>query len=242
MTFTLLALLILFVAAMVQGSIGFGFGLVSMGLLPWLVDVKLAVPMVALFGLCVNGSLLLYLRQHVRAKRFMPLVLGGFVGLPLGVFFLHRAESNTVKLVLGIVILFYVVWSVLDRSLSQREAGPGWGALAGAAGGALGGAFNTGGPPAIMYLATQTWSPESIKANLQIYFFIGSIVQLTLYGFSGLLTLDVLILDAQLLPAVLLGVWAGAKLSRRINRAFFQRFVLAALFILGILFVIRSQG
>ena len=58
---------------------------------------------------------------------------------------------------------------------------------------------------------------------------------------SGL-TIDILILDLKLLPAVLIGVWTGAKLSRRINRAIFQRVVLAALFILGILFVIRSQG
>ena len=205
-------------------------------------NLRLSPSQFALFGLCVNGSLLVHLRQHIRVKRFMPMVLGGFVGLPLGVLFLHRADSQTVKLVLGVVILLYVVWSVLDRSLSQREAGSIWGAIAGAAGGALGGAFNTGGPPAIMYLATQKWSPESIKANLQIYFFIGSIIQLSLYGYYGLLTIDILILDAKLLPAVLIGVWGGATLSKHVNRALFQKIVLGALFLLGILFVIRSQS
>ncbi len=236
---TLLAVIILFIAAMVQGVIGFGFGMVSMALLPWIVDIKLAVPMVALFGICVNSSLLFQLRHAFRFSQCLPMIAGGLFGLPAGVFFLKHAPERMVQYVLGVAIIAYVLWSVLDKKLTARSAGPKWGFAAGLTGGALGGAFNASGPPVVMYLATQPWKPDVIKATMQGFFFFASLTQLLLYGFTGILTREVWLMDAKLLPAVLAGVWFGAWLSKRIRRAVFQRLVLLALLILGLLFLFR---
>ena len=237
--FTAVAILILFIAAMVQGIIGFGFGMVSMALLPWIVDIKLAVPMVALFGICVNSTLLFQLRASVRLRKCMPLIAGGLFGLPVGVYFLKHAPESIVRWVLGGCIMAYVLWSLLDKRLSERAAGPGWGVVAGLFGGALGGAFNTSGPPTVMYAATQSWSPKVITATLQAFFFFASITQISLYAVAGILTKEVLITDAKLLPAVLAGVWFGGWFSKRIDRALFQRLVLVALFALGVLFLVQ---
>ena len=69
-------------AGIVQGTVGFGFGLVAMSTLPLWMDIKEAVPVVALLCLVVNATLTWRLRAHLSWSRIGPLLLGSLAGVP----------------------------------------------------------------------------------------------------------------------------------------------------------------
>ena len=232
---------IAFLAAAVQGTIGFGYGLTAMALLPMIFEVRFAVPLICFVSPLVSGTLLFQLRRDVRLQKVSPLLLGGAVGLPAGVLFLQYANADSLLLVLGSVVVTYVVWQVtrLGRQ-SGRSLHRGWGVVAGAAGGALGGALNTSGPPVIMYTAAQPWSPTEAKATLQAYFLCCILIQNVLYAATGLLGAEVLRVDLFIAPAVVAGVWVGACLSRRVDRELFRKMVLGALFLMGVVYIVKG--
>ena len=54
---------IILLAVITQSLSGFGMGLVAMSLLPEVIDVRLASPLVALISIVVNTVLAIYYRQ-----------------------------------------------------------------------------------------------------------------------------------------------------------------------------------
>lgn len=231
------------VAAFVQGVVGFGFGLVSMALLPLWIPVDDAVPIVAVFCLMVNGSLLVQLRRNVRARDARPLLLGGLAGIPLGVLFLDSAAPTLLRAVLGVLLVGYVALSLLRRQRGRApvEASNRWGLLAGFSGGLLGAAFNTGGPPAVLYVAAKpSWPPAVVKANLQAFFVMTSVVQLSMFAATGILSTEHLAIDAGAIPMAVLGAWLGNRASASLDKQRFHSLLLIALALLGGSFLLRA--
>jgi len=234
------ATLVLFFGALVQGVIGFGFGMVSMAVLPFLFDVRVCVPLVCVFGIVVQASILWNIRADIDFKKSAPMMAGALVGIPIGVGFLYKANESMITLVLGVVIVAYVLWSTLGSQSSGQSISTRWGYLAGLFGGALGGAFNVSGPPVVMYVSGQPWSPGATKAALQIFFVMCSLTQSTLYSIGGLLTLDVLKLNGLMVVGVLAGAWVGSRVADGINKESFRKMVLGGLLILGVVYIARS--
>lgn len=227
------------VAGFVQGVAGFGFGMVSMGVLPFVLPVKTAVPLIAVFGLFVNGMLLWELRRHIDLSRAKGLLLMTFVGIPLGVAFLKGFDASVVKLVLGVVILLYTTTSLMGTLKPIPHIHTAWGWVMGLFGGVLGGAFGTGGPPVIIYMTLADWPKDLIKSTLPAIFLLTSVFQTILFAANGMLGAEQLELNAVALPGLVLGVWLGSRLYAIIDQALFKRIILILLTILGVVFIVN---
>ena len=106
--------------------------------------------------------------------------------------------------------------------------------------GILGGAYNTNGPPAVIYGMLKGWPPERFRATLQGYFLPTGLVILLGHGAAGLWTGLVLRLFAFSLPALFLGVWLGGKVHRRVPEKRYRQVVYASLVIMGGFLVLRT--
>ena len=96
-----------FCAGFIQGLSGFGSVLLSLPLLALFLDVKTAIPVVALFGVALTIFLLVQLRQHWDWKKIYPLCLGSIPGAPVGVWFLNRTETHLIQWTVGAVLIAY---------------------------------------------------------------------------------------------------------------------------------------
>lgn len=236
---------VLLVAGFTQGVAGFGFGLVAMSVLPFVVGVKDAVPIVALCGTLVCATLLWETRRHVRISRVLPLFVGAALGVPLGVLFLQRADPTAVTGVLGGVLVLYSLHGMHALRRAPRvavEPRPGvarWGWPAGFLAGVLGGGFNVGGPPAVIYAAASAWPAAVVRGTLQAFFLLLSLYQLTLFTFTGVLRQEHLTRFGIGIPAILLGVLLGALVARRIAERTFRWVLFALLFVLGARFLVK---
>jgi uncharacterized membrane protein YfcA len=216
------------------GLAGFGNGLIAMALLPFVMAPATAVVLMTIHTVLITAGLCIHLREHVRPASIAHLLAGTIVGVPLGVWVLTAVPAGWLRRIIGLVLLAVVLIEyrgLYPRHLPERR----WALGAGFVSGALGAGMATPGPPVILWAAAQTWRPEVIRANLQAFFFLNQIVILAGYWWAGLLTAEVLRLVIFLTPPAIVGVAAGAALSRRIDQRRFRQTVFGLLLVSALL-------
>ncbi len=223
-----------FIAALTRSTFGFGDALVAMPLLALLIGIKSATPLVALTAL-VNAVLILLDSWRVADFRAAGrLLVGSIVGIPPGLTLLTRAPEPLVKGLLGAFLIVFALYNLHKPRLpavhSEEWAYP-FGFLAGL----LGGAYNTNGPPVVVYGVLKKWPPAHFRATLQGFLLPSNILIVSGHGLSGLWTVAVGQFFACSLPLVLLAIFLGRKLNHRFSAERFNRLLYGILIALGIL-------
>ncbi|MCK5746808.1 MAG: sulfite exporter TauE/SafE family protein [Oricola sp.] len=162
-------ILVIFVAALLQGALGFGFALVAMPLLALMLGTQATAALVALCGCVLAALMLFHYRRDVHFGEAAGLILSAAAGVPLGIFILAHAPRGPLLVALGLLIAAFSLYSLLRppaKELKDRR----WGFVAGFLGGILGGAYNIPGPPVILYGAMRRWSPARFLGVTQAFF------------------------------------------------------------------------
>lgn len=233
--------LIALLAGFIQGLSGFGSVLVALPLLVLLVNFDLAVPLVSLWGMAINTILVVQLRQHLQVKNILPLFIAAIPGIPLGVYVLKNADVRLLEMLLGTVLLvfsWYFVWSGGKTIRLSRN----WLYAAGFCSGCLGGGLAMSGPPVIAYSALQPWDKNEIKSTLTGYFFFSGLVIVAAQTISGLMTFAVLTGSLITMPFIILGVFGGSVIYRRLETNHYRQVVVGLITLLGLLSVVKALG
>lgn len=233
----ILIIAIIFLAVFTQSLTGFGSALVSMALLPLILDIRIATPLVALVGGTLEILLLLRYRRALNLRAVWRMTIASLFGVPLGVLALRQLDERIMLTLLGLVISLYAIYALLDLRTPELRH-PAWAYALGFLGGAFGGAYNTSGPPVIIYGNAKRWPPAEFKGNLQGFFLFNSLLVIGGHLLSHNITPLILQDYLMALPAILVGVLAGISLDRVIDPATFRRIVLWFLVALGIRLII----
>jgi len=229
---------IAFCAGFIQGLSGFGSVLLSLPLLALFLEVKTAIPIVALFGVALTIFLLVQLRQHWEWKKVYPLCLGSIPGAPVGVWFLNRTDAQLIQWIVGIVLVAYALYSLLLKP-ATRVTGTAWAYFCGFIAGCLGGAISAAGPPVIVYTSLQPWNKDQIKVTLQGFFVISGIVVVISQAIGGLVTEMVLWYFLAALPLLLGGTWVGSLLYGRMKEETYRSILLIFMCLLGLFMILK---
>jgi len=240
MTIYLFLACVLVFSSVVQGVLGFGFGMLSMSFFLIQFPMQEAVPLVTGYALLVNIYLLYKLRDSLVAGHLWPILAGGLCGVPVGVMLLKQVDEGPMLLTLAFVITLHVVWSARAAEPTKLDPGRGWAGLAGLVSGALGASLGTAGPPLVIYGSTKPWNKDQLRAVLYAFFLVCCIVQMILYCATGLMSMRLAGYLAFLAPAVALGGLIGMRISSRIPQQAFRKLVLAGLFLAGLAFLRRG--
>jgi len=225
-------------ASAVQSLAGFGFALVAIALLPFFLDLSLAVPLVLLMCLLSSMGLWLYYWDNFSWKAIAPLVLSALISIPVGLVGLHYVPEDIARKALGSFIVLYVAYDVLRLvapavTMPSLES-PRWAYLFGSISGFLTGAFTTGGPPLVMYANSKEWSPEEFKGNLPGVYVVALTFALTGHYFEGHLTPELWEIALYTTPMFAVGTGLGIVLSKKIDADSFKRLVLSLLGVIGL--------
>ncbi len=225
--------LAVFLAVFTQSVSGFGVALVAMALLPGLIGIQIATPLVALVATTVEVVLFIRYRNSLNIQAVWRIILAALIGIPIGILTLKNVDPKIVLRVLGIVISGYSAYALLDIRLPELNH-PLWAYGAGLVSGILGGAYNTSGPPVIVYGDCRRWPPQEFKSNLQGFFLVSSVLIMVGHGLGGNFNSTVLKDYLVVLPAIATGTVAGISLDRFINPPLFRKVVLVLLIIMGL--------
>lgn len=177
---------ILSCAGLVQGMTGFGFGLVSMSLLPALLGLKQAAAIGTFYGLLVIiGTFIRHYRDY-DWRLGIPFLISSCIGVPIGVYFLENLNERLLLKTLGVLMLYFAVREfILKKRLENISTA--MSVPFGLFSGCLSGAFNLGGIPTATYAYAHPWTRGQIMAFLQTMLILSCTLRLILYGKIGYL-------------------------------------------------------
>ncbi|MCJ7662566.1 MAG: sulfite exporter TauE/SafE family protein [Anaerolineales bacterium] len=233
MSTQLLVVAVIFLAVFTQSLSGFGVALVAMSLLPALIPIQVAAPLVAVVGLTIEFFLLLRYRSALNLLVVWRLIAASAFGIPLGVWALGRLDGEVVLAVLGILISGYAIYALLNLRMPELTHS-GWVYFSGFIAGVLGGAYTTSGPPVIVYGDCRRWERAEFKSNLQGFFFVSSIFIVIAHAFGQNLTPIIWRYYLLCIPGMIIGIIAGISLDKVIDPVLYRKIVLGLLVVLGL--------
>jgi uncharacterized membrane protein YfcA len=232
----LAACLILVAAETVYVLLGFGAGLIAVGLLALLMpELRDVVVILLLINLPAEIWVVCNSWRSISWRGVFVIFAGVALGIPLGTWLLGWANARLLLTALGMfLVVVGAVFLVLDSPTGRRP--PGWLApIVGLASGILTGLFGTGGPPLILHYRLSGMEKAAFRGNLMAIFLLMTTVRVPSYAVFGLITAPRMWSALAVLPAVILGALIGNSIHLRIEEATFRRLVSAALVVIGVL-------
>jgi uncharacterized protein len=230
-------LLIIFVSTLIRSTFGFGDALLAMPLLTLVLGIEMATPLVALIATTISVIIVLTDWRKINISAAWQLVAASFIGIPFGVLLLTIAPKNLAIGILGVFLILFGFYRLITPELPMLKD-KSWGYLFGFVAGVLGSAYNTNGPPIVLYGAMCRWSPERFRATLQGYFLPTGLLIVISHGFGGLWNLEMFRLYLVSLPAVFIAIFIGEKLNKHMPKDRFEQLLFVAFIFLGALLLI----
>jgi uncharacterized membrane protein YfcA len=230
---------IFFISTFVRSSLGFGDALVAMPLLTLVVGLKTATPTVALIATTISITILVKNWRIADLKATFRLVLSSFLGIPVGLVMLKGVNEDFMKGLLGAILILYGLYNLIKPHLKKISENFGVAFLFGFIAGILGGAYNTNGPPVVIYGALRRWPSNHFRATMQGYLLPTGFLILLGHGLSGLWTTQVFRYYIFSLPIVFLAIYIGGKVHNTMTQKHFDRYVNAALIFMGAVLIFR---
>jgi uncharacterized membrane protein YfcA len=216
-----LAALVAFFGAAVQGSVGFGLSLVAAPILilinPGFVPVSLNIASL-LFNLLIIRR---ERGEHFWREMRWP-IIASVPGSIVGAAVVRAFAADGLGLICGVLVLVAVGLIVSGIHLRRTTGSL---TFAGGLGGFMGTAVGIGGPP-LALLYSNADGPE-IRGALSRYFGASAVISLVLLAVFGQVHRENIGMAAVLLPGIVVGYLISGWLARHINRSHVRVAVLA---------------
>lgn len=214
--------LVLFIAATLQSSVGFGFGMLAIPLILRLgYSLSEAVTLVLAAVMIQGFTGLAKLHRDIPWKPTLTATVLRTLGIPLGILGLRVIDSaarGQVKQLVGAAILLMVLlrllWTVPEKVPSKWWQVPSF-----LLSGYLVGLIGMGGPPLVLWVTAQRWEPRSTRSFLIAVFLftLPPNLWLLVHMVGPELVSSIMrgfLFGPLVIAGALLGVWLGDKLSR----------------------------
>ncbi len=227
--------LVVFGSACIQGSIGFGLGMITAPVLALLRPDLLPAALLLLATL-ISFTAFLRERHDVDWRLVGWGVLGRLPGIAVGTLAVVFLPNAGLSILLGLTVLGGVAFSLVGWAPEARGRNM---VIASGVSGIFGTATSIGGPPIALVL--RSLEPSAVRSTMSAYFTLGSILSLTGLTFGGQVRTEHLLAAASLLPFMLAGLWLSNLVIRRADRKVLYRIAVGAS-ILGAVLVIGEAA
>ena len=209
-----LAILVVAVGAMIQGSLGFGLGLVSAPALA-LIDATFIPGPLLLVGVAVTLTVFLRERGAVDWKGMKWAIFGRVVGTIAGGWAVVAFSKDAVIVLVAVLVLAGVLmtsvgWKIKTNRITLSTAG--------IVSGVMGTLTSVGGPP--MALVYQRETAQKLRATLAGFFLVGATFSLLTLAVSGGMSQHDFALGALMLPGYVIGMIANRWASKFLDKGY----------------------
>ncbi len=238
-------MVIVWLSKTVEIVTGFGGTVISIALGALLYPMEVIVPAMVSINLVTTLYLVLrhggYIDWKTLVTRIIPLM---GLGLPVGMALFNLGPGNALKIGLGGIVIFIVVFETawflkLHGNDSSRKPLNAWQSfICLFSGGIIHGIYASGGPLAVYYATRQFNDKKVFRSTLSMLWLIFTIILIGNYLYTGQITFETLSISFMMLPALILGIIIGEFIHNRINEKAFRLFVYMLLLIAGIFLVL----
>ena len=209
-----LAIFVVAVGAMIQGSLGFGLGLVSAPALA-LIDATFIPGPLLLVGVAVTLTVFLRERGAVDWKGMKWAIFGRVIGTIAGGWAVVAFSKDAVIVLVAVLVLAGVLmtsigWKIKTNRITLSTAG--------IVSGVMGTLTSVGGPP--MALVYQRETAQKLRATLAGFFLVGATFSLLTLAVSGGMSQHDFALGALMLPGYVIGMIANRWASKFLDKGY----------------------
>jgi hypothetical protein len=223
----------------VRGFSGFGFSLLAITALSLVYTPAEIVPSIFMLEIAASLNLLPGIWKDIHWKSLLPLMLGCLIATPIGVWALAKVPAEPMQIALSIFVL--IATALLAKGFALKSMpGPLASTAAGAASGLANGAFGIGGPPVILFYFASPAGNLAGRASMIMFFIFTDVIGLANQSVHGLITWEAAMRALFYLPALLLGVWIGARSFKSVDQPLFRKIVLMILAVLATLILAKA--
>ncbi|NPU68364.1 sulfite exporter TauE/SafE family protein [Bradyrhizobium sp. 83012] len=228
-----------FFGAFVSGLAGFAFSAVAGAILLHMLQPLEAVPLMMACSVGVQATNLWALRDSIRWKESLVLIVGGLLGVPLALWLLHNADARVFQQVFGITIAIYAAYMLFKPALgSLQPMNRSRTAIVGFGGGLIGGLTAMPGALPTIWCELHGLPKTEQRGLVQPFIAAIQIASLAVMLARQDLSSKVIIDLALSVPALFAGTALGILAFRKVNDALFRKIILGILLVSGLLLVV----
>ena len=231
---TVLAMVIILIAASVRGYSGFGFALIGVAGLSIVSAPSVAIPTVLVLEIIVGLLLLPPVWREISWRPVLMLLAGAIVLTPIGALFLIHVPTDVARIGIALAIsaaALLLLFTAKPRSSQSTSSTVTTGAVAGL----LNGAFGISGPPIVLFFMSGDRAAGVSRASMMACFLVLDVIAVTSFAIGGLVDRSVLITVLLCLPVLALGSWLGHRAFHGSNTDRFRTRVLWLLLALALI-------
>jgi len=217
-------ILITFVAAVVNGALGYGFSSITVPLALFFLSNRVLNPALVLVEVVLNAYVLWVNREAVPAiaRRMLPIVLGLTPGIALGTMAVASVRPDWLKLwTFGLLLPLILMQAGGFRRPIRAERA--WGLPFGMGVGTLYALTTISGPPLALMLNNQGLAKREFRASLGFIRLAESSITALFYWYAGLFTVEAVSLAPVMVPSLIFGVPLGVWVIKQVDAETFRR-------------------
>lgn len=228
-----------FVAALAIGTAGFAFSMVATGFWIYVLPPPTIVFMAATCGTLLHGISVWRYRREIDYHALRPFLVGGFIGVPIGVYALSHIDIAVFRHLIGGLMIAYGGYTLLRPQFRPLALSPAKGRAAdsvvGWLGGILGGLSMLNGVLPTIWCGIRGWDKRQARYVYQPFILYTGVFVMLLSGINVRTDLsEVAWYIAVSLPALGAGLWLGLKLFERVSDVQFRRLLAWLILLSGI--------
>lgn len=233
----LLFIIVILFASVLQTATGFGFSILATPFLLLIFETREAIQINIILSIIISLSLLTKIKRDIDFGIIKRFVIGSAVGLPMGIIIFTYLDVGKLKFGISLIILLVTMMLIFKLRINQSK---GRDLIVGGLSGSLTSSIGMPGPPLLLYFSGTDTNKEKLRGTtLAFYLFIYSISLMIQVIFVGT-TKTIWMTSGSALPLVLIGLYVGQLLFKRINQRIFRIFTYVILLFTGIYLLIES--
>src|SRR4051812_12614427 len=118
---TLHVVFVIFIATLVRSTFGFGKALVAVPLLALRLPIMVAAPLAVMVSVLVALVVIAQDWRKIQMRSAAGLIVASLFGIPLGLLLLARVNDHLVRLLLGLVIVCFSLYSLVVKTRLHLE-------------------------------------------------------------------------------------------------------------------------
>lgn len=228
MTTGSIILLVLFVfgAAFVQRTIGFGFGIFVMTMLPYLMPSYGEATMLSgLMAMVTSLIICIKLGRYIPWRKMIGMLLVFIITSYVAIQFVSQLSNAVLQRFLGVMLILSALYFIFFSHRVSIRPTPMTQLSLGTLSGFMGGFFGMQGPPAVIYFLAVADNKYAYTAMAQTYFLLGNVMMTLFRAQTGCFTTAVVHSWCIAMPAVLLGTWVGGLVFNKIPMPLLRKIV-----------------
>jgi uncharacterized membrane protein YfcA len=233
--------LIFLAGGMVKGLIGVGLPTVTLTLLSFVFDIKDSISIILIPVILTNFYQMLdgnYLREIISDVKFF--LIGSFLFIFPGFYFLTILKSDTILIILALLLIINSLLSLMKYEIKIKNyKSKKIQLIIGSMTGLTTGVTSIYTMPFIFLIQSLNYSKNKVIQLMGLSFFIFASMQLVLFSSYQMINFNKLLVSLLACFPILIGVYFGAVLRKRISESFFKTLFNMMLVIMGGLLIIK---